>query len=345
VKIPAPTALTMALASVATLVLALAVATSVGSVSIPLRSIQAIVAHHLFRTPLDGVPASWEAIVWQVRLPRVLVALLVGMALSVGGALYQSLLRNPLAEPFLLGVSGGAGFAAVLVTATGLTALGSQVLPLGAFAGALAASGLIVALSRVGGRLPAANLILAGVALGSLLSALTAFVLIRGQGAFETSDLLGWLMGSLARASWPTLRLIAPYIVVPLAATLFLGRAMNVMLLGDAQAQHLGLAVERIKPLMLGLAGVLAAASVAGAGVVGFVGLIVPHAVRLTLGPDNRLLVPVAAVAGGVFLVACDTLGRVVFAPAEVPVGIVTALFGAPFFLWLLRHQRGATTA
>ena len=318
-----------------------AVASTVGSVQIPLREVYGVVAHHLLGGSVEGVRPSSDAIIWQVRIPRVLMAGLVGTGLSVAGALYQTLLRNPLAEPFLLGVSSGAGLAAVAVSSAGLVSWWAQILPIAAFGGALLASIVIVALSRVGGKLPAANLILAGVALGSFFSSITALLLIRGQGSFETFQMLGWLMGSLARADWGTLLLVAPYVLLPILITIPLGRWMNVLMLGERQAQNLGVPVERAKLLLLALAGVLAAASVAGAGLVGFVGLIVPHTVRLAFGPDNRLLIPVAACAGGIFVVLCDTLGRIAFAPMEVPVGIVTALFGAPFFLWLLHQRRG----
>ncbi len=318
-----------------------AVASTVGSVQIPLREVYGVVAHHLWGGTLDGVSASSDAIIWQVRIPRVLMAGLVGTGLSVAGALYQALLRNPLAEPFLLGVSSGAGLAAVAVSSAGLVSWWAHTLPIAAFGGALLASIVIVGLSRVGGQLPATNLILAGVALGSFFSSITALLLIRGQGTFETFQMLGWLMGSLARADWGTLLLIAPYVLLPTLIAVPLGRWMNVLMLGERQARNLGVPVERARLLLLALGGVLAAASVAGAGLVGFVGLIVPHTVRLALGPDNRVLVPMAACSGGIFVVLCDTLGRVAFAPMEVPVGIVTALFGAPFFLWLLRYRRG----
>ncbi len=323
------------------MVVCIVMASTVGSVEVPLEEVYRVLAHHLLGGSLEGVRPSSDAIIWQVRIPRVLMAGLVGTGLSVAGALYQTLLRNPLAEPFLLGVSSGAGLAAVAVSSAGLVAWWAQMLPIAAFGGALAASIVIVSLGRVGGQLPAANLILAGVALGSFLSAMTAFLLLRGQGSFETFRMLGWLMGSLARADWGTLLLVAPYVLLPIFIAVPLGRWMNVLMLGERQAQNLGIPVERAKLLMLALGGLLAAASVAGAGLVGFVGLIVPHTVRLALGPDNRVLVPVAACVGGIFVVLCDALGRVAFAPMEVPVGIVTALFGAPFFLWLLRQRQG----
>lgn len=332
--------------ALALLLLGMGVAARVGSVEVAGADVARVLwARGVLGTAPAAVAPGSDAIVWQVRVPRILMAALVGVGLSVSGALYQSVLRNPLAEPYLLGVSSGAGLAAVLASASGAVVRWPHTLPVAAFAGALAASLLIVALARIDGRLPVANLVLAGVALGAFLSSVTAFLLIRGQGAFETFQLLGWLMGSLARADWATLRLVAPYVLVPAVATLPLLRWANLLLLGERQARNLGVPVEAAKLVLLALAGVLAAASVAGAGLVGFVGLIVPHAVRLAVGPDNRALLPVAALAGAAFVVLCDTLGRALFAPAEVPVGIVTALFGAPFFLWLLRARKDMVAA
>ena len=319
------------------------VASSVGSTDVSLGEVAGVLGAHLPGGDPSTVPASIDAIVWQVRLPRVLLAALVGIGLSVSGALYQSLLRNPLAEPYLLGVSSGAALAAVTVSSTGLASGWAHALPISAFVGALGASAVIVALARVDGRLPVATLILAGVALGAFLSSITAFVLIRGQGTSETFVLLGWLMGSLARADGAMLALLTPYVLVPLALSLPLVRWANLLLLGDQQARNLGVPVETARLALLALAGVLAAASVAGAGLVGFVGLVVPHAVRLVVGPDNRELLPLAACGGGAFVVLCDALGRWLFAPLEVPVGIVTAMCGAPFFLWLLREKRAVT--
>lgn len=318
-------------------------ATTVGSVRVPLDDVVAVLGAELF----GGTAArrGADAIIWQIRLPRVLMAALVGAGLSVSGAVYQSLLRNPLADPYLLGVSSGAGLFATVASVLGATARWGQALPAAAFAGALVASVVIVLLARVDGRLPVANLVLAGVALGSMLSSMTAFLLIRGQSAFESFQLMGWLMGSLAGAGWPSLRLVAPYVLIPLALTGPLARWMNLLMLGEEHAASLGVPLELAKALLLAIAGLLAAASVAGAGLVGFVGLIVPHAVRLTCGPDNRLLVPVAGLAGACFVILCDTLTRVLFAPLEVPVGIMTALFGAPFFLWLLRQRKAMTLA
>ena len=319
-------------------------ATMVGSVHVPPAEVGRVLWAHVLGGQTAPNPSA-DAIIWQVRMPRILMATLVGIGLSVSGALYQSLLRNPLADPYLLGVSSGAGLAAVVVSSAGLIAEWPHALPVAAFLGALLTSLMIVTFARVEGQLPVANLVLAGVALGAFLSSMTALFLIRGQGTFQSFQLLGWLMGSLSRADWPTVSLITPYVVVPLFLAIPLMRWTNLLLLGERQARNLGVPVDLAKLALLALAGVLAASSVAGAGLVGFVGLIVPHAVRLAVGPDNRLLVPVAACVGGVFVVLCDTLGRLLFSPMEVPVGIMTALFGAPFFLWLLRARRAMTLA
>lgn len=312
---------------------------ALGSVGIPFEAVLRILLAPLVDT--GDLPPEWQLIVWELRLPRVVLAALVGAGLSVSGALYQSLLRNPLAEPFLLGVSGGAGAAAAatMVLGVGLWS-GSHVVPLAAFIGALGASGVIVLLARHRGRMPVADLVLAGVALGTFLSSVTAFMLLRAGGTAGVFEILAWLMGSLALSSWDRVSLVAPYVLVPMIGTFLVARVLNLLLLGEEQAGHLGLPVEPVKLLLLGLGAVLAAGSVAAAGIIGFVGLVVPHTVRLVAGPDNRRLLPLAALLGAAFLIACDLIARTLVAPTEIPVGIVTALFGAPFFLLLLRRRR-----
>lgn len=341
----------LAMIAAAALLLAgcIVAAVAVGSVWLPFGEVLRVLAGHLAGARATVSGGNVDAIIWQVRLPRVLMAALVGAGLSVSGAVYQSLLRNPLADPYLLGVSSGAGLAAVAVTVVGAGAGAgggaAHAVPVAAFVGALLASLLIVALARVDGELPVANLVLAGVALGAMLSSMTAFLLIRGQGTFASFQLIAWLMGSLARTDWTTLMLVAPYVLVPLLLTPALARWLNLLMLGTRQARNLGVPVRQAQLVLLAIAGVLAASSVAGAGLVGFVGLIVPHAARLALGPDNRLLLPFVTFVGAAFVVGCDAFTRAAFAPMEVPVGIVTAMFGAPFFLWLLRRRKAMTFA
>ena len=272
-------------------------------------------------------------IVWQLRLPRVFLGFFAGAALSLSGAVMQGVFRNPLASPYLLGVAGGATAGAAVVVVLGLRPF--VPLPLAAFAGGLLSAFLVMRLSRT-----ELGLILAGIALGSLFSALTSFLLFLAAGHRRLEEILFWTMGSLSRADWKGIGLLAPLVVF---GALFLGawaRRLDALSLGEEGARFLGLEPRALRHLLLGAAVFLTASAVSLTGTIGFVGLIVPHMVRLILGPAHRGLVPAAALAGGTFLVWADVFARTVLAPAELPVGVVTALVGVPFFLVLLRRAR-----
>lgn len=277
-----------------------------------------------------------DTLITGVRLPRVLLAAVVGASLAGAGVIYQSLFRNPLADPYILGVSSGAGLGAVIaLTLTAqATALRYGVVPLAAFVGATLTMLLVVKLASWRGRLDTASLLLAGVAVSYTLAAMTSFVMVFAREQMAT--VVFWMMGGLSAASWPYVLTITPMFVIGMAAALASSRELNLMLLGDERAGHLGLDVDRFKALALGIASLLTAAAVAVAGLIGFVGLMVPHMVRLALGPDHRLLLPASLLGGGIFLVLADLVARTVLAPVEIPVGIVTALVGGPFFVWLL---------
>ena len=281
-----------------------------------------------------------DTLIVSVRLPRVLLAALVGAALAGAGTLYQALFRNPLADPYILGVSSGAGLGAMiaLTATTGAMAWRFGAVPLAAFAGALLTMLLVVRLASLGGRLEATSLLLAGVALSYTLAALTSFVMVFARE--QMAAIVYWMMGGLSAASWPYLAMIAPMfalgIIVPLLST----RELNLMLLGDERAGHLGLSVERFKLVTLASASLLTAAAVAVSGLIGFVGLMTPHIVRLVLGPDHRRLLPASLLAGAIVLVLADLVARVILRPVEIPVGIVTAVLGGPFFIWLLVRGR-----
>jgi len=286
--------------------------------------------------------SSADAIVIDVRLPRVLLAALVGACLASAGVLYQALFRNALADPYILGVSSGAGLGAVLVLAstTGATAMRYGAVPAGAFLGAAATMALVVRLAAWRGRIDTTSLLLAGIAISYTLAALTSFVMVFARE--QMSAVVFWMMGGLTSASWEYVAAVAPMfllgMVVPVAST----RALNVMLLGDERASQLGVSVERFKVVVLAAGSLLVAAAVSVSGLIGFVGLMTPHMVRLVLGPDHRTLVPASVLAGAVLMVLADLVARTVLAPVEVPVGIVTALAGGPFFVWLLLRQDGA---
>jgi len=287
-------------------------------------------------------PTSWETVILQIRLPRILLAALVGGALSQAGAVYQGLFRNPLADPYLIGVSSGAGLGATIAIAFGLRiGLGGLgAVSMLAFSGALVATALVYLLSRIGGRTSVATLLLAGVALGAFFASIQTFFMFRSKDAFHTVHIVSWLMGSFNLANWMKVRLLAPVLAFGGAIIWAYGYRLNVLQLDEEQAQQLGVAVERARLILIALASLVTATAVAVSGVIGFVGLLVPHAVRLVWGPDHRFLLPMSVLVGAVLMIIADGVARTLLAPAELPVGVVTAFLGAPFFLYLLRQKR-----
>lgn len=283
-----------------------------------------------------------DVLIVQVRLPRVMMAALVGAALAGAGTLYQALFRNPLADPYILGVSSGAGLGAMiaLTLTASVGSLRFGAVPFGAFVGALLTMALVVRLASLRGRLEATSLLLAGVALSYTLAAITSFLMVFARQ--QMAAIVYWMMGGLGAASWPYVAMVALMFVLGVVPPLLSTRELNLMLLGDERAGHLGLPVERFKLLMLASASLLTAAAVAVAGLIGFVGLMTPHIVRLLLGSDHRRLLPASLLTGAVVLVLADVAARVVLRPVEIPVGIVTALLGGPFFIWLLVGERRA---
>ena len=277
-------------------------------------------------------------IVGGLRLPRALLAVLVGGGLALAGATFQALLRNPLAEPYILGISGGAAVGAVAVLAFGLAAQGSWVVPAAAFAGALVAIGLVFRVAAAAGRgLDVRVLLLAGVVVGAFFTAVIALLLSISEASTVQSAVL-WMMGSLAGADWRDVTVVAAYTLPATLVLVGLARSLNLMAIGEETAGYLGTDVERVKRLAYAVASLVTAAGVAVAGVIGFVGLIVPHAIRILVGSDHRVLLPLSFLAGAGFLTAADVGARMVLAPTEIPIGVVTALVGVPLFLVLLRR-------
>ena len=317
-------------------------ATAVGSVEVPFSATVAVLLKGV-GLALGPVDQKWDAIIVLIRLPRVLGAALIGAALATAGAVLQSLLRNPMADPGLLGVSSGAGFGAVLSIGLGLASQSLWFTPLFAVVGALTASSVIVVLSFQKGRMPVLTLILAGLAVSTFFGAGTSLVLSLVSHD-NVAQFLFWAMGTLANTRWDTLGLAAVPVALGLAGLLLFGRDLNVLVLGEDEARSLGVDVARIRLVLMALVSVTTAGAVCTSGPVGFVGLMVPPMLRLVLGPDNRLLLPASALGGALFLVVCDLISRVISGPREVNVGIVTALLGAPYFLFLLvRSSRGRT--
>ena len=277
-----------------------------------------------------------DGIVWELRMPRALAAGAVGAGLALCGAIMQAVLRNPLADPYLLGLSSGASFGAVMVIVLGFVIA----LPIAAFGGALVALAATLLLAGAVGRITASRTILAGIAVSAVLGALTSLVIFWSATGDSYREILGWLLGSLAGVTWPTASLALAAVLVVGVPLLFSGGALDAFAFGDRAAASLGVSVSRTRWVLLGATALLTGCLVAVSGSIGFVGLVVPHAVRLLAGAGHRMLLPLSALTGAVFLIWADTIARTLFDPRELPVGIVTALVGAPLFCFLLLRAR-----
>jgi len=317
-----------------------------GAIAIPPgRVAEILTAHVLGQSEL--LTGRDALVVLNIRLPRVLLGMLVGAALAISGALMQGLFRNPLADPGLVGVSAGAGLAAAativlgdrLLAGTGVK-LPFAMLPVGAFCGGLISTLALYLIATRQGRTSVATMLLAGVALGALAGAMTGLLAYISDDR-QLRDLTFWSLGSLGGASWSKLQVVAPIMLPLLLAVPLLARGLNALMLGESEAYHLGLPVQRIKGLAILLVTLAVGAGVATAGVIGFVGIVVPHLIRLVIGPDHRLLLPLSAIGGATLLVGADIVARLAVVPSELPIGIVTAAIGAPFFLWLLLRRAG----
>jgi iron complex transport system permease protein len=293
----------------------------------------------------QGLDDQQSTILWQLRAPRVALACVVGACLSVSGAAYQGAFRNPLADPYLLGAAAGAGLGATVALAAGAGGsfvAGTPLLPIASFVGALGGVAIAYAVGgSMGGRATTTGLVLAGVAVASFLTAVQTFV--QQQNSQTLREVYSWILGRLATAGWHDVVLILPYAVVSIVVLLLHGRLLDVMGLGDDEAGSLGLRPSRVRVAVIVSASLATAAAVAVAGLIGFVGIVVPHAVRMVVGSSNRWIVPLSAVCGAAFLVLADLAARTLVAPGELPIGVVTAVIGAPFFALLLRRT-GRTT-
>ena len=320
---------------------AMVVASGFGAIWIPPHSVAGILLDKAPFISLEGWwPDPWETIVWQVRVPRILLGCLVGASLAASGATYQGLFRNPLADPYLIGVASGAGLGATIVLVTPLPAYiqGTSLLPLAAFGGALLAVMFSYVVVSRSGDLPLAGLILSGIAIASLAGAMTGFLMIRSDP--DVRPVLAWLMGSLSVSGWEEVRLLLPYLFVGVVGMMAYGRVLNLMQLGEDEAGQIGVNVRRTKLVLVGLASLTTAAAVSVSGLIGFVGLVAPHIVRMVWGHDYRFLIPMSLLVGAGFLVAADVVARTVARPSELPIGLVTAFCGAPFFLYVLHRSR-----
>ena len=322
------------------LFMAVVLSITIGSVFIPPADLGRILTGWLNRSTFSEPVKTFAFILTDIRLPRTVLVLLTGAALGGSGAAYQGLFRNPLADPYLIGVASGAGLGAVLAMSYKwpYSFWGLMAVPAAAFIGALLTVFLVYALARVGKTIPMTNLILAGVAFGSFATALTTSLMLRSTG--ELHRVISWLNGGSSQAGWHPVLAMLPFLLFGLGILLLSGHVLNLLQFGDDQAQQMGLPVTRVRTLILLAASLATAAAVSFSGIIGFIGLIVPHVMRLWFGADYRRLLPLSIIGGAGALLLADVMARAVMAPQELPVGIVTALVGVPFFLWVLRRAK-----
>ncbi|MBI3742743.1 MAG: iron chelate uptake ABC transporter family permease subunit [Chloroflexi bacterium] len=314
---------------------------AVGPVKVPIGHVAGVLLHRV------GVHAGTytvteRLVVEQLRMPRILMGAMVGAALGVAGTTMQGLFRNPMADPGIIGVSSGGAAVAVIAIAAGWTGAFSLALPAFAFAGSLGAAFLVYGVASIGGRFSMATLLLAGIAVSAFLGAIISMTLVTANNN-ALREILFWLAGGLDGSTWEHVRFATPFICVGALVMLALSRDLNLLMLGDTEARSLGVRVGVLRPVLLAVSALVTGTAVAFVGTIAFVGLVVPHMLRLVLGPDNRVLVPMSAVGGALFMVVADTIARTAVQPAEFRVGIMTSLVGAPFFLFLLiRNKRRA---
>ncbi len=309
----------------------------------PLDSIRII----LSRLPLIGggidisdLPASQISIIGNIRLPRILLAFVVGFGLSVVGVAMQGMLKNPMADPFIVGTSSGAAFGAAVAIVLKLNKAvgGMGIVSFCAFLGALLATSIVYSLARIKNKVPVTTLLLAGVATGQFFTAIMSFLMVISSK--DVSSIIFWTMGSFSARGWSQLQLAVLPVFIGSAVIFVFSKDLNVMLLGETTAQNTGVPVERVKRYILITSALMTAVVVSVSGIIGFLGLVIPHIVRMLVGPDHKILIPSSGILGGIFLILADTLARTIIAPTEIPVGIITAIAGGPFFIYLLRKNK-----
>jgi iron complex transport system permease protein len=329
---------------VALLAAAVLLAVGIGTVGIAPGTTLRLFAWKLGIGDRPDVPASTAVILFELRLPRVLLAMVVGAALAVAGTLFQALFRNPMADPAIIGVSSGAALGAIaVILSAGGALVGGLLVPAAAFAGALATALLVYRLARIGPTVQVATLLLSGIAIAAVISAvITVVMALSGE---QIRSIYFWLLGGFSARGWDSLAVATPLVALGVVASLAVVRDLNLMSLGEERAAQLGVEIERFKRAALAIGALLAGAAVSVSGVIGFVGLMTPHILRLVLGPDHRRLLPASILGGATLLVLADLAARTALAPEELPVGAITALVGGPFFLFLLRRERTSAGA
>ena len=315
------------------------VAAAVGPFTIPPSLTIGILLEHLGMAETTASDAE-DAIITTIRLPRILLALVVGAALGVSGAVMQGLFRNPMADPGIIGVSAGGALGAVIAITLGLHTVIALALPAMSFAGAVGALVLVYVVASLGGRFSMAVLLLSGVAISAFIAAIISAIILFTSDLQAQREMLFWLAGGLGASTWSDIRISAPLVLLGITVAILLARDLNLLMVSEDEAQALGVRVVLTRNVLLLAASLITGAAVAFSGAIAFVGLIAPHTLRLIIGADHRALIPLSAIGGGIFLLAADTLARVAIAPAEIPVGVVTALVGAPFFVLLLARNK-----
>lgn len=316
------------------------ISTTIGSSDISFFQTLKILLNKVFRmnVELGDIKNSSINIIWVVRLPRVILAFLVGGSLAICGASYQGIFKNPMADPFILGVSSGAALGASIgiVTKFKFSFLGLSPISILAFIGAIITITIVYNISRIGNKVPVTTLLLSGIAIGQLLSAVISLFMIFTD---DMQRIIYWTMGSFNARSWEHVIVIIPYVLIGFMILYLSSRELDIMLLGEETASQLGVDTEKLKKKVLFTTAIITAVAVSVTGIIGFVGLIIPHVVRSLAGPKHRTLIPYSFIIGGVFMIICDTISRTLITQ-EIPVGIVTALFGGPFFIYLLRQRK-----
>ena len=316
---------------------------SVGSAELTFQTVWKVIVSKL---PFfeDQIQKNWkestEVIVWNIRMPRIMLGLLIGAALSASGVAYQGVLRNPLAEPYILGVSAGAALGAALVIVTGWQSslLGKWSLPAVAFFTGILTLTAVYRLAKIQNKIQIETLILSGVVVQAFIASALSLVLALSEEKMQM--IMFWLMGSLSLTDWSYIWIILPYVVIGIVIIWLFSRELNIMALGEEEAYHLGVSVEKVRVILLITASLITGAAVSVSGTIGFVGLVVPHIIRLLFGSDHRIVLPLSILIGAIFVVGADTIARTIMAPRELPIGIITAFLGAPFFGYLLRKKK-----
>tara|TARA_Y100000588_G_scaffold386362_1_gene481769 strand:- start:4129 stop:5208 length:1080 start_codon:yes stop_codon:yes gene_type:complete len=315
------------------------IAVSVGPFNVPFSNTASIMLDLVGLGDSTADPTE-RAIIQSIRLPRILLAFMVGAGLGISGGVMQALFRNSMADPGIIGVSSGGAAGAVVVIALGLNTVSGFFLPLGAFIGSMIAMTVVFVIANVGGRFSMATLLLGGIAVSSFLSAITTAIIILTDDLTVQRQIIFWIAGGVDMARWESVQIVSPIILVGVVITVFAARDLNLLLVSEDEARSLGVRLGLIRSVLMILASLITGAAVAFSGIIAFVGLVVPHVMRLIVGADHRVLLPLSALAGGLFLLVADTAARIILSPAELRVGIVTAMFGAPFFVYLLVKNR-----